>query len=198
MSMTHYMELLMINSPWNLLLFMAMPVVLAETIAITELVLLFSRGDHPIVRAINHVAGILAGLVFLGIAAYLIPTVVVPVTAAGEWRTWVDWLAVFTYLLAGIPMILIALLNLRIILGQAETRTRMGFHVACVASFLVLSHVAMIAGMADPAVAGWQGSAMHTMDHATMDHSQHTMTMPDTVTPMDHSGHDGHMAGMQH
>lgn len=196
--MTHYMELLMINSPWNLLLFMAMPVVLAETIAITELVLLFSRGDHPIVRAINHVAGILAGLAFLGIAAYLIPTVVVPVTAAGEWRTWVDWLAVFTYLLAGIPMILIALLNLRIILGQAETRTRMGFHVACVASFLVLSHVAMIAGMADPAVAGWQGSAMHTMDHATMDHSQHTMTMPDNATPMDHTGHDGHMTGMKH
>ncbi len=189
MSMTHYMELLMINSPWNLLLFMALPVVLAETIAITELVLLFSRGEHPVVRAINHIAGILAGLVFLGIAAYLIPTVVVPVTAAGEWRTWVDWLAVLTYLLAGIPMILIALLNLRVILGKADTRTRMGFHVAC---------VAMIAGMADPAVAGWQGSAMHSMDHGAMDHSQHTMTKPETENPMDHSAHEGHMAGMQH
>ena len=37
MTMTHYMELLAENQPWNLLLFMAIPIVLAETIAITEL-----------------------------------------------------------------------------------------------------------------------------------------------------------------
>ena len=39
MSSTHYMDLLMQNSPWNLILFMAIPVVLAETIAITELLI---------------------------------------------------------------------------------------------------------------------------------------------------------------
>lgn len=186
MSMTHYMELLMINSPWNLLIFMALPVVLAETIAITELVLLFSKNDHPFVKGLNKVCGVLAGIVFLGIGGYLIPTVVIPVTAAGEWRTWVDWLAVLTYLLAGVPMILIALLNLKIIFGGAGERTRMGFHVACVAAFLVLSHIAMIAGMADPAVAGWQGNEMmHEMDHsahsAPIDHSAHMQ--------MDHSQH---------
>ena len=29
MNMTHYMELLAVNQPWNLLIFMAIPVVLA-------------------------------------------------------------------------------------------------------------------------------------------------------------------------
>lgn len=40
MNMTHYMELLAVNQPWNLILFMAIPVILAETLAITELYLL--------------------------------------------------------------------------------------------------------------------------------------------------------------
>ena len=43
MNMTHYMELLAVNQPWNLLIFMAVPVVLAETLAITEFYLLFTR-----------------------------------------------------------------------------------------------------------------------------------------------------------
>ena len=43
MPMTHYMELLATNQPWNLILFMAVPVILAETIAIAELYLLYTR-----------------------------------------------------------------------------------------------------------------------------------------------------------
>ena len=41
--MTHYMELLAVNQPWNLLIFMAVPIVLAETLAITEFYLLFTK-----------------------------------------------------------------------------------------------------------------------------------------------------------
>lgn len=37
MGMTHYMELLAVHQPRNLIIFMAVPVVLAETLAITEL-----------------------------------------------------------------------------------------------------------------------------------------------------------------
>jgi len=43
MNMTHYMQLLADNQPWNLMLFMAIPIVLAETLAITELYILFTR-----------------------------------------------------------------------------------------------------------------------------------------------------------
>ena len=58
---THYMDLLMQNSPWNLILFMAIPVILAETIAITELFLLKSPNAHPTLSKVNRTAGILAG-----------------------------------------------------------------------------------------------------------------------------------------
>ena len=43
MNMTHYMELLATNQPWHLILFMAVPVILAETVAITELFILLRR-----------------------------------------------------------------------------------------------------------------------------------------------------------
>ena len=56
MPMTHYMELLADNQPWNLILFMAIPVILAETVAITELFILFSRQKHGLTKQLNQVA----------------------------------------------------------------------------------------------------------------------------------------------
>ena len=53
------MDLLMQNSPWNLLYFMAIPVVLAETVAITELLLPFVNKRSNLVKKINRVCGIL-------------------------------------------------------------------------------------------------------------------------------------------
>lgn len=189
MSMTHYMELLMQNSPWNLLIFMALPVILAETIAITELVLLFNRKPMPVIEAINRIAGVAAGLVFFAIACYLIPTVVIPLTQNGQWRTWIDVLAVGMYLIGAVPMILIALLQLRFLLPNAATEVRQGFHIACVAVFLVVSHVAMIAGMADPALAGWQENMPHTMSQSMTPESMANMNADETMAGM-HSGHN--------
>jgi hypothetical protein len=63
MNMTHYMELLASNQPWNLILFMAVPVILAETVAITELFILFSRQLHGGVRAVNRTASIAGGCI---------------------------------------------------------------------------------------------------------------------------------------
>ena len=61
MSMTHYMGLLAVQQPWNLLLFMAIPVILAETLAITELVILFARPAPSWVHGLSRWAGLLAG-----------------------------------------------------------------------------------------------------------------------------------------
>ena len=94
---THYMDLLMQNSPWNLILFMAIPVILAETIAITELFLLKSPNAHPTLSKVNHVAGILAGLAFIGIIVYFIPNVIIPLASAGEFRTWIDVVAILLH-----------------------------------------------------------------------------------------------------
>jgi hypothetical protein len=55
------MELLAANQPWNLFLFMAVPVILAETVAITELYLLFTRKMAGPVRTLSRAAGIIGG-----------------------------------------------------------------------------------------------------------------------------------------
>ena len=163
MNMTHYMELLATNQPWNLIIFMAIPVVLAETVAITELYILYTRKLNGLVRKLNRVAGIVVGLYFIGIIAYLLVNAVMPITKAGEWRTVIDVIAVSTYLIGGIPMILIAMQDLGIIHKGASEEQKLRYHAIYVAVFLVFAHLAMIAGMADPALLGYQGEATHDM-----------------------------------
>lgn len=84
MSMTHYMQLLAENHPWNLLIFMAVPIILAETVVVTELYILYTRNFSGIVRWINKWAGILVGFYFAIVFAYLL------VTAAGHQRLVAD------------------------------------------------------------------------------------------------------------
>lgn len=157
MNMTHYMELLAVNQPWNLLLYMAVPVVLAETVAITELYLLYTRCYDGAVHLINKAASIAAGVIFSGIFIYLLLTAVGPITAAKAWRGPADVIAVAAYLACVIPLGAIALIDLKLIGRQLDPHQRMGLHATFVAMFLVVAHIAMIFGMMDPAVLGGSG-----------------------------------------
>ncbi len=152
MSMTHYMELLAANQPWNLILFMAIPVILAETVAITELYLLFTRKTDGRVRTLSRIAGIVGGVYFAGVMVYLIPHAVIPITQSGSWRTPIDVIAVGSYLLSGVPLILIALQELGLIHRAASAEAKLARHALYVGCFLVLAHVGMIAGMLDPSL----------------------------------------------
>ncbi len=163
MNMTHYMELLSVNQPWNLLLFMGIPVVFAETLAITELYVLFTRKCTGWVQGLNRAAGIFVGLYFIGVIVYLMATAVVPITKAGEWRTAIDVIAVGSYLIAGLPLIYIAMQELGIVSRSASQEQKKKVHAICVAIFLVFGHVAMIAGMLDPSLLGYGAAAEHGM-----------------------------------
>jgi hypothetical protein len=165
MNMTHYMELLAVNQPWNLILFMAIPVGLAETVVITELYILFTRHTEGWVRSLNRWAGIIVGLYFLGIIGYLLTTAVIPITAAGQWRTVLDVIAVGAYLLGGIPLVLVALQELGLIQRRHTPEQKLRWHATYVAAFLILGHVAMIVGMTDPGLLGYSASAPHGMEH---------------------------------
>lgn len=173
MGSTHYMGLLADNQPWNLLLFMAVPVVLAETIAVTELAILFRRTVPRTVAALNRWAGLVAGVYFLGVLVYLTRHAVVPLTTTGGWRGWVDVVAVGFYLLGVVPLYGMTLLESRVVGADWDDRHRLRVHATLVGLFLVVAHVAMIAGMLDPGVvAGWEpthvmgdGSHMHGMTH---------------------------------
>jgi hypothetical protein len=159
MNMTHYMELLAENQPWNLLIFMAIPVILAETMAITELYLLFTRRMNGLVHQINRLAGIIVGLYFIGVIYYLMKNAVIPLTSTGQWRTFIDVVAVISYLISGLPLIWIALQELGVINKRLTQEAKLKVHAICVALFLVFGHVAMIAGMTDPGLFGYQGQA---------------------------------------
>lgn len=63
--MTHYMELLASNQPWNLILFMAIPVILAEAVAITELYILFTGKRDGKIGALSRFAGVTGGVYFI-------------------------------------------------------------------------------------------------------------------------------------
>lgn len=155
MNMTHYMELLAVNQPWNLLAFMAIPVVLAETLAITELYLLFTRHVTGWVYQLNRIAGITVGVYFAGVIIYLMTTAVLPITQAGEWRTAIDVIAVACYLIGGLPLVFIALQELGLVNTNANEENKRKAHAICVALFLVFGHIAMIAGMLDPTLLGY-------------------------------------------
>lgn len=153
MPMTHYMGLLAVNQPWNLLLFMAVPVILAETLAVTELVLLF-RADPPTwVRRLSRFAGLVAGPLMVGIVVHLLRNAVIPLTVQGAWRGVADVVAVLAYLAAALPLVGITYVELGLV-GR-DARDARKWHAVFVGAFLVIAHVAMIMGMLDPTVLGW-------------------------------------------
>ncbi len=130
MNMTHYMELLAVNQPWNLLIFMAIPIVLAETLAITELYLLSTRNYSGWVHSLNTV---------------------------------IDVVAVGSYLIGGLPLIYIAFQELGWVNAKVTDESKRQTHAICVALFLVFGHIAMIAGMLDPALLGYVPEGMSEM-----------------------------------
>ncbi|MDO9713810.1 DUF6803 family protein [Paracraurococcus lichenis] len=167
MTMTHYMELLATNQPWNLLLFMAVPVILAETLAITELAVLFRHDAVGPVRTVNRWSAILAGGYFAIVFATLMVTAAIPLTLAGGWRGPIDVIAVGFYLFGIVPLGGVALLELGIIGRDRSEHERMKLHVAFVALFLLTAHVAMIAGMLDPTLIAGDAMAADQGPHPT-------------------------------
>lgn len=102
--MTHYMELLATNQPWNLILFMAIAVILAEYIAMSELFILLRRNLQSGIKQLNRWAGIAVGIYFFGVFLYLLFITFIPLTVSGQWRGVSDVITVSTYLLGGVPL----------------------------------------------------------------------------------------------
>ncbi|OKP91621.1 permease [Paenibacillus helianthi] len=161
MNMTHYMSLLTDNQPWNLILFMAIPVIFAETITVTEFIILFTKNLNGPLRAFNRACSILAGLYFTGVFLYLFPTAFVPITANGEWHTWVDVVAVSFYLSGVIFLLPLALLDLGLIARKQSEENKLRLHFILISGFLVVAHIAMIFGMVNPEIMSGMAGMSH-------------------------------------
>lgn len=149
-TMTHYMELLATIQPWHLILFMAIPVICAETLAITEFIILFTRDLTGTAKRISKITGIFAGVYFTGIFIYLLVNAVIPLTAGGGWRGPFDVIAVGFYLSGVIPFVGLLLIDTGIIARKKQEVEKLKLHAVFVSIFLVVAHVAMIFGMLNP------------------------------------------------
>lgn len=158
------MQLLADNQPWNLLMFMAVPVVLAETVAVTELYILFTRNFSGLAKKINSIAGALVGTYFVGVFFYLMFTAVIPLTTTGGWRGFADVVAVGFYLSGIIPLGGLALLEFGFIKKSAGEEEKLRVHATLVALFLIVAHIAMIFGMLNPTILGWHPDIVSTMN----------------------------------
>ena len=163
MVMTNYMDLLAANQPWNLILFMVIPVVLAESLVATEFYTTYYNGKAAGWKAWNHRLGIAAGVYFALVVLYLLVNVVPGI----HWKGGADQLAIVAYLLGIVPLGAIALMEMGVTGQHLPEQQRNLRHVGLLNGFLVVSHVAMVVGMGDPTITGWQPmpAQMHQMDH---------------------------------
>ena len=150
MNMTHYMSLLADNQPWNLIIFMAIPVICAEALTISEFFILFNKTRSGGLRTFNKFVGIFDGLFFTGIFIYLFSSVVIPLTSARGWHGIVDVLAVCSYLSGVIFLLPISLMELGIIFNKKTLEEKTKIHFILISGFLVVAHIAMIFGMVNP------------------------------------------------
>ena len=179
MVMTHYMELLSLHEPWFLILFMLVPMVLAETIlAAGAFSLLYKDSRSEKWDSLSHVFGLILVFFFMLATVYIVTSYVPTI----QWRGPIDYISIWAYVLGVIPAVLILLQELGIIFKGLDATAKIKKHIVLMILFVLFTHLAMVFGMADPQLAGYvppkqnnmqmQLNGNMPMDHSQMDHSQ--------------------------
>ena len=194
--MTHYMELLSLHEPWFLILFMLVPMVLAETIlASGAFSLLYKDSRSEKWDSLSHVCGLIPGVFFIVATVYIVTSYVPTI----QWRGPIDYISIWAYVLGVIPAVLILLQELGIIFKSSDSTAKIKKHIVLMILFVLFTHLAMVFGMADPQLAGYvppkqnnmqmQMNGNMPMDHSQMDHSQmnHDQMNGQMNGQMDHS-----------
>ena len=173
MLMTQYMSLLMANSPYNLIFFMVVPMVIAETIAITEIVLLFSSKPLLKVQCLNSICTFISGIVMLILGFLFIKELVLPANEQNLWKGWIDYASALLFMVAVVPLVLMSLLQVNLIFRKANKRTKMAVKIVFLSIYLVASHAAMVFGMLDPALG--MSDRPKVIEHSNMHHMSMNM-----------------------
>ena len=178
--MTHYMELLSLNQPYNLILFMVIPVGLTELLVAMEFLTMYhmDSGKNAGFKAVGKFAGIVLGVYFTALVIYFMAKIYPTI----KWRGYADVIAVYSYLISVIPLLGIALLELNLIYKNASEKAKLKLHFCLLIFALIVAHVAMIFGMVDPTITGYKA------ENGAMDMQ---MNMPMNM-PTDMPMHDHH------
>ncbi|MGV3058449.1 DUF6803 family protein [[Pasteurella] aerogenes] len=187
MYMTNYMDLLGANQPWNLLFFMIIPVALAEALVATEFFSVYLGTRANLSKKWNKFLSIVAGLYYTALVIYFIVTILPTI----EFRGAIDITAIVFLILGLFPILALALMELGLWGKNAATETYIYRRFFLLISFLIISHLAMVFGMLNPTLSGWQPEVGQMQP---MSHEMNNMTMPMT----DHSDHNQMMNEMMH
>lgn len=188
MLMTQYMSLLMANSPYNLIFFMVVPMVIAETIAITEIVLLFSSKPLLKVQSLNSICTFISGIVMLILGFLFIKELVLPANEQNLWKGWIDYASALLFMVAVVPLVLMSLLQVNLIFRKANKRTKMVVKIVLLSIYLVTSHAAMVFGMLDPALG--MTDSPKVIEHSNMHHMSMNMNVEHDSMSMHSMPHD--------
>lgn len=188
MLMTQYMSLLMANSPYNLIFFMVVPMVIAETIAITEIVLLFSSKPLLKVHSLNSICTFISGIVMLVLGFLFIKELVLPANEQNLWKGWIDYASALLFMVAVVPLVLMSLLQINLIFRKANKRTKMAVKIVLLSIYLVTSHAAMVFGMLDPALG--MTDTPKVIETLNMRHMSMNMNMEQDSMSMNSMPHD--------
>lgn len=188
MLMTQYMSLLMANSPYNLIFFMVVPMVIAETIAITEIVLLFSSKPLLKVHSLNSICTFISGIVMLVLGFLFIKELVLPANEQNLWKGWIDYASALLFMVAVFPLVLMSFLQVNLIFRKANKRTKMAVKIVLLSIYLVTSHAAMVFGMLDPALG--MTDTPKVIETLNMRHMSMNMNMEHDSMSMNSMPHD--------
>ena len=177
--MTHYMELLSLNQPYNLILFMVIPVGLTELLVAMEFLTMYhmDSGKNAGFKAVGKFAGIVLGVYFTALVIYFMAKIYPSI----KWRGYADVIAVYSYLISVIPLLGIALLELNLIYKNASEKAKLKLHFCLLIFSLIVAHVAMIFGMVDPTITGYKAENGEMGMHMNM-----PMNMPADMPMHDH------------
>jgi len=174
------MELLSLNQPYNLILYMVIPMGLAELLVAMEFLTMYhmDSGKNAGFKAVGKFAGIVLGVYFTALVIYFMAKIYPSI----KWRGYADVIAIYSYLIGVIPLLGIALLELNLIYKNASEKAKLKLHFCLLIFFLIVGHVAMIFGMVDPTITGYKA------ENGAMDMQ---MNMPMNM-PADMPMHDHH------
>ena len=178
--MTHYMELLSLDQPYNLILYMVIPMGLAELLVAMEFFTMYhmDSGKNAGFKAVSKFVGIVLGVYFTALVIYFLAKIYPTI----KWRGYADVIAIYSYLIGVIPLLGIALLELNLIYKNASQKAKLKLHFCLLIFFLIVGHVAMIFGMVDPTITGYkaENGAMDMQMNMPADmpmHDHHKMMM---------------------
>ncbi len=137
--MTQLLELIISNSPWNVLFYFAIPLGFGTISGATELFVLYRKETHGPLKTVNMVSGWISAAWFCWVAFELLTQHWIGAT----WTNVFDFLSMTTYISLLVPLLGMAITDLPWVKIRKRPERRLAVHAGFSLVFRVLLFVAV-------------------------------------------------------